>query len=619
MQLTILSISGYCSYRKVNHLMTKSQLFIILSLSVSVMLSPFSHVAKGHEIEDHPRITEANSIATSFIGVLPVEAQTGIGIKEKSTEAEWMASGYTETIERNYQELYKWLEDREINLSPDPLLKKEMGLVKSIVANTLHLLKLNREYGRITIFVPFNYYGCGDAIDAVSYIYEGLSSLVLQKYPIEVVGKRFAQYVEGDGTHPPFMEGVEQEIRTLIQKYKERSVLYPCLKQIENILDEKRLKSIMDWIQGNLPEEQKQLLPIFEKQIKNYEKFVRSELLPKAPKEAKLPQEIYVTLLKLHGVHDDPEQLIQIAKEDFKELYGQYEDLARQVAQEERLEFSDPVHVLQHLEQTKTIESQDEIMGMYRSIQQEIEEWIKEHQLLTLPTKPMDMRLGNEAEEAIMPVPHVNTPYFVGNDGSVRSEFVLCDLKSHGNPLVAFPLAAHEGHPGHVHQFNRMLEDFLKGRLDLIQAVVASNSTNCEGWAHYVEYLMRPYYSKAAQLGAIRDQLLRSARLFLDPQLNLGRITFDEVVKFYQEKVGFTQEVAISEAERYSYRMPAQATTYRYGALMIAKARDQLSKELGDKFSLKKFHDAFISFGLLPIDMIIDEIKGKMREGGSLS
>jgi uncharacterized protein (DUF885 family) len=419
----------------------------------------------------------------------------------------------------------------------------------------------------------------------------------------------------------PFIEGVEQEIRNLIFKYKSQNhgVIYPCAQQIQEILDQERLKSIIEWIGQNIPEDKKDLIPLLTKQIKHYEEFVKAELLPNAPHDAKLPEDIYRTLLKLHGVHDDPETLITRAHHDFDKLYEQYREIAREVAQQEGLDFDDPVKVLQYLESTKTLASPEDIMAMYKKIQEEIEGWIKRDKLLTLSSKPIVARIGNAAEEAIMPVPHVNTPYFVGNDGSVTAEYVLCDLKAHGNPLVAYPLTAHEEVPGHVHQFGRMLEAYLAGELDLIQAVVASNSTNCEGWAHYVEYLMYPYFDKAAQLGALRDQLLRAARLFLDPELNLGRITFDDVVKFYTDKVGFVESVGLSEAKRYSYMMPAQATTYRYGCLKIADAREQLQSELKEKFTLQKFHDCFISYGLLPIDQTIEFIKEKMKHASSLS
>lgn len=604
----------------VNNSMTKSRLFLTLALSMAGVF-PFSiscQAMESVEQSELERVRQANTIATSFINVLPIESQSSIGLKVKSHLREGINAGYTEEVTQKYTNLYKALEEQESTLALNPFLKKEMALVKSIVANTLDLLRLNKKYGRLTIFLPFNHCNTNDAIDAVSYIFDALSSQVIQKDPLPVIGQRFESYVKGDEINPPFIEGVEREMRHLLHIYQGQSIAYPCLKQIEEILDPERLKTVLKWISENIPQEYNELLPLFEKQISGYEKFVREELLPHAPKEASLPEEIYLTLLKLHGVHDAPEELIKKAQEDFKGLYAEYEKIAKEVAEDEKLEFTDPVKVLQYLEETKTLKDPQMVMDLYKSIQGEIEEWITKGQLMTLPEKPITTRLGNEAEEAIMPVPHVNTPYFVDNDGSIQPEFVLCDLKSHGNPLVAYPLAVHEGSPGHVLQFARMLEAYLKGELDLIQAVVASNSTNCEGWAHYTEYLMRPYYDKGAQLGAIRDQLLRSARLFLDPQLNLGRITFEDVVKFYTEKVGFTMEVAKSEAERYSYRMPAQATTYRYGSLKIAEARDQLERELQDRFTLKKFHDTFVSFGLLPISLTFNDIKAKMSQTPNL-
>jgi uncharacterized protein (DUF885 family) len=273
------------------------------------------------------------------------------------------------------------------------------------------------------------------------------------------------------------------------------------------------------------------------------------------------------------------------------------------------------VKVLQALEHKTTIQDPKKVMELYRETQKSIESAIQKNHLLTLPAQPVIARASNEAEEAIMPVPHVNTPHFIDNNGSIRPEFVLCDLKAYGNPVVAYALMAHEGRPGHDLQFSRMLDQYLAGQNDLIQNVVAMNSVNCEGWAHYAEYLMYPHCdNKAAQLSAIREQLLRTARMFLDPELNLGRLTFDQVKSFIRDQVGFTESVAQSEAERYSFLMPAQATTYRYGCVKIMELRDQLRKELGEKFNLKKFHDSLISFGLMPLDKTKEFIRDKMLD-----
>ena len=124
---------------------------------------------------------------------------------------------------------------------------------------------------------------------------------------------------------------------------------------------------------------------------------------------------------------------------------------------------------------------------------------------------------------------------------------------------------------------------------------------------------MMPYYpTKGSQLAAIRAQLLRIARLFLDPELNTKRISYEGVKYFIREVIGFSEELATSEADRYCFKMPGQAAAYRYGAMKIMDLGNELKESLGNNFKLKDFHDAVLSFGFLPIEISRNFIKDKL-------
>lgn len=82
-------------------------------------------------------------------------------------------------------------------------------------------------------------------------------------------------------------------------------------------------------------------------------------------------------------------------------------------------------------------------------------------------------------------------------------------------------MIAHEGRPGHKLQFDWMIEH----GVSLARALFAFNSVNAEGWALYSEMEMLPYELPAGQFVAYQLRLLRAARAFLDPMLNLGMIT----------------------------------------------------------------------------------------------
>ena len=52
--------------------------------------------------------------------------------------------------------------------------------------------------------------------------------------------------------------------------------------------------------------------------------------------------------------------------------------------------------------------------------------------------------------------------------------------------------------------------------------VVAFNSANLEGWALYAEAQMKQHLPLEGQIGVLQMRMMREARAFLDPMLNLG-------------------------------------------------------------------------------------------------
>jgi uncharacterized protein (DUF885 family) len=69
------------------------------------------------------------------------------------------------------------------------------------------------------------------------------------------------------------------------------------------------------------------------------------------------------------------------------------------------------------------------------------------------------------------------------------------------------------------------------------------------------------------------------------------------------ENEAISEEGATAEIERYM-ALPAQALSYKIGALKIRELRNKYSQELGKKFSLSAFHDEFLHFGCMPLDLV---------------
>src|ERR1041385_2866673 len=106
----------------------------------------------------------------------------------------------------------------------------------------------------------------------------------------------------------------------------------------------------------------------------------------------------------------------------------------------------------------------------------------------------------------------------------------FCDFS---HDAGAWTLTAHEARPGHELQFAKIIE----AGMSIARAVFAFNSVNVEGWALYAEAEMQPYEPLDGQLFALQHRGMRAARAFLDPMVNLGKITPEQVKSFLMDEV----------------------------------------------------------------------------------
>ena len=87
-------------------------------------------------------------------------------------------------------------------------------------------------------------------------------------------------------------------------------------------------------------------------QVKDYDAFVKSRILPRARKEVRLPEAIYVNRLRNVGVDIAPEQMIERASFDFQEVRDQMQVVANTIARAEHLPSSDYRDVMRELKKT---------------------------------------------------------------------------------------------------------------------------------------------------------------------------------------------------------------------------------------------------------------------------
>lgn len=344
-------------------------------------------------------------------------------------------------------------------------------------------------------------------------------------------------------------------------------------------------------------------------ELAGYDTWQRATILPHARTDFRLPPEQYALSLENYGVDIPPAQLAEIAHKAFTEIQGEMAPIAAQIAQQRHLPSSDYRDVIRELKKQQV--TGDAILPLYTNRLHEIEAIIREHQIVTLPSRPALIRLATAAETAQTPAPHMQPPPFLHNTGQ-RGVFILpLNLPAAAGSkasvfddftydAAAWTLTAHEARPGHELQFDSMVEQ----GVSKARALFAFNSTNAEGWGLYSEYLIKPWMPLEGQLVSLDYRLHRAARAFLDPELQAGKVTPAEAKALLMRDCVYSDAFAQSEVERYTFKSPGQANSYFYGYTRLLELRHATEAALGPKFNPQHFHDFILSQGLLPPNLM---------------
>jgi hypothetical protein len=475
----------------------------------------------------------------------------------------------------------------------DPLVKQDLEILIRSAGQDIRSSEAEEK-----AFIPY--------MDVAGTVFFGIKSLLddqiaPERRPAALV--RIKKYTGLMPGHTPVVEQAEQRWR---EKLKTPGLLGPSKAEVE-----KNLENTGTYLSGiGLLLEKYKIegyAPAFAKlkeQLTSYDDFVRKEILPKARSDFRLPPAIYAIQLDNFGVDYTPAELERLAHQSFTEIQAQMQDLAAKVAKERGFPAADYRSVIRELkkEQLKA----DDILPHYQRRLAEIEDILRRNNLITLPNRPAIVKLATAAETAQQPAPHMEPPPLLNNHGE-RGAFVLPlgTTGANGDPLqyddftfaaASWTLTAHEARPGHELQFDAMVEQ----GVSLARAMFAFNSTNVEGWGLYSEWFMLPYMPDDGKLISLQFRLLRSARAFLDPELQEGKVTPEQAMQVLENDVVCSKAFATEEVERFTFRIPGQAVSYFDGLTRLLEIRQAAEQALGPKFDVLKFHDFILSQGLLP-------------------
>ena len=192
-------------------------------------------------------------------------------------------------------------------------------------------------------------------------------------------------------------------------------------------------------------------------------------------------------------------------------------------------------------------------------------------------------------------------------ESGIAGTYYVNTSKLNQRPLWEIPaLSLHEAVPGHHHQIS------LQQELEL--APFRRNFTGftafTEGWGLYAESLgeqMGLYDTPARKMGQLSYQMWRAARLVVDTGIHAKGWDKARAVAFMKENTALSEANIDAEVNRY-ISWPGQALGYKLGELKIRELRARAEKALGAGFDLRRFHDAVLLNGSVPLDVLEAQI-----------
>jgi uncharacterized protein (DUF885 family) len=308
-------------------------------------------------------------------------------------------------------------------------------------------------------------------------------------------------------------------------------------------------------------------------------------------------------LLYGEGVEAEPDRLLELAEGELAKSRAALEETAARIDPS-----LSPAEVMARIKRDHPAGA--DVLETTRRITEELRRFVAEKDLVTIPAEttcrvePTPPFLSwafalldppGMFEESDEPGFYFVTPPREDWDEADRSawltEFSFAGIRN---------MTIHEAWPGHFLQA-------LHNRRNPSRVLRTFGSySSVEAWAHYCEEMMlEAGYGNgdpALRMVQLGDALVRSVRCVAGIRMHTCGMTLEEAHRLFREEALLADHPARAEAERGTF--DPGIVNYTLGKLMLRKLRSDWEAERGDGFSLKEFHDSFLSWGSAPLPFV---------------
>ncbi|HTA29390.1 MAG TPA: DUF885 domain-containing protein [Candidatus Cybelea sp.] len=365
--------------------------------------------------------------------------------------------------------------------------------------------------------------------------------------------------------------------------------------------------------------------------LKSYQQFLEGDLMGRATGDWRLGREKFARKLDLvldAGV--TAEEVLADAEAEFARVQRDLYVIARQLwSQYYPKKILPPDDAAGRRETiTKVIDAvnqehgkPEELVGDARATVAKIKKFIREHDVLRLPEPDRcqviempEFRRGNSAAymDNSPPLdPEAASFYAVSPPPSDWDAKRVASFLEEYNQHMLQILTIHEAYPGHYVQLA-----YAAGAPSLIRKVFQSGSY-IEGWAVYGEQNMLDmgYGDRDLRLRLmqLKFYLRAVANAILDHKMHCDQLTDEEAMKMLVEDCFQSEGEAKLKIIR-AKQSSTQLSTYFVGRMGHYRLRQKTERELGDQFSIGRYHEAVISCGSVPLKYLPELVQRRMSQ-----
>jgi uncharacterized protein (DUF885 family) len=369
------------------------------------------------------------------------------------------------------------------------------------------------------------------------------------------------------------------------------------------------------------PQMKRELAPLQEKTAKaleNYKKWLQNDLLPRSDGDFRIGPDKFRKKLRFALASDlSMEEIMKRAQADLQQTQEAIYETARPLfkkyfpeADEKALSDKKKVTAAVLSKLAEQHPDDNTIVSYGQKIVGEATDFVKSHNLVTVPNTPLDVIVMPEFKrgqaiaycDASGPLEKNPKTFFAvaptPNDWSKERKESF--FREYNNYMIR-DLTVHEAMPGHYLQLSHANEFHAP---TLVRAIFQSGSF-IEGWAVYCEQMMaeQGYGGHEVKMQQLKMRLRAIANAILDQSIHAGGMTEQQAMDLMMKETFQQEGEAVAKWKR-ARLTSAQLSTYFVGVSEHLDLREAAKKKLGNEFNLKKYNDQVISFGSPPVKYV---------------